>query len=336
MRILSIFALVLSGIVPAFEGASAALLGPEMPAVNIRQALRRDFIKVRLLAEEMLKQCPPDDCLLVGIGRSPTPLIAMIQAMLGPEAAMNIPRSDLRLLEPPDSEVIAAGEPAGREARSSLILGEAYGRLHDEKCKLEVYTPQNLKRFREHVGHFLESAAPRIGVRRVMIVDWADRGRTAINFNREFPQTPYPYEFLALTHSHSVQDKLSGNGIRSLVVSHHYREIFELHEYRNLAEYDQWSVRPPARQPMIPYTPPQPVTLAEKQRRFQDFRNSIFWAGGDHERWVRRRKKALDREYEALESYYELREAFRRKLTETHPTSLAKRLMSMCGSLLGI
>ncbi|HXW53811.1 MAG TPA: hypothetical protein VEL47_06875 [Myxococcota bacterium] len=43
------------------------------------QSLRRDFLSIHQVSQNVLKICPPDRCVIVGIGQSPTPFIAYLR-----------------------------------------------------------------------------------------------------------------------------------------------------------------------------------------------------------------------------------------------------------------
>ncbi|MGB0454896.1 MAG: hypothetical protein ACPGJV_14395 [Bacteriovoracaceae bacterium] len=50
------------------------------------------YPEVKIISEELLKICPPEDCVLVGVGRSPTPILAHLEALY-PKSVLNLPLS---------------------------------------------------------------------------------------------------------------------------------------------------------------------------------------------------------------------------------------------------
>lgn len=261
--------------------------GAELPTTSLKAALGRDYRDMRDLSIAILRTHPPSEYYYVGIGRSPTPVMAMIQSILGDSAGRNIPLSDMRLMRTGSED--AEADPA---------------------------------LFKRHMAHFLPVSAQEIGGKKILVIDWADTGATMVHLKRELSrlmgnrslESRLAFEYLALTHEiGDVSEKLRGHGITPLVVTGKLLSIFDEHRYREFAEYDQFSIaRRGGRTPSQGYEPPAPVTLAIKQRRHQEYCDSITYLGDDSERWVRRAKRALEREFLDLASYDSLKDGYRR------------------------
>ncbi len=58
---------------------------------------KSEFLQIQRISQYLLKACPPANCILVGIGRSPTPFMAYIQGLSEiKNYAYNLPLSDFR------------------------------------------------------------------------------------------------------------------------------------------------------------------------------------------------------------------------------------------------
>ena len=68
---------------------------PDFSRVDALKAAEIDFQIAKEIVHNILTVCPPTECYYVGVGRSPTLLIAMLQT-LAPESAMNFPFSAYR------------------------------------------------------------------------------------------------------------------------------------------------------------------------------------------------------------------------------------------------
>ena len=75
--------------VPLFLSSAKAL------ELEEEQLIENSYEEIRLLAHRLVSEFPPPGHLYVGVGRSPTPLIAFLQA-IDSEAAINFPLSDLK------------------------------------------------------------------------------------------------------------------------------------------------------------------------------------------------------------------------------------------------
>jgi len=128
----------------------------------------RDFLsegnEVRILGlvEAVEATCPPSKCVYVGLGRSPTPLIAALQAKHGDAAALNLPLSGFHVADP------------GRVAFLEGMRGPLSG---SERAALV-----------QHLDHFLGpriESARRQG-KRLVAIDYADTGATIVSFRSQF------------------------------------------------------------------------------------------------------------------------------------------------------
>ena len=55
----------------------------------------QDYEQAWQLTKFMIEKYPPDQYVYVGMGRSPTPITAMLKVLFGDEAAINIPLSNM-------------------------------------------------------------------------------------------------------------------------------------------------------------------------------------------------------------------------------------------------
>jgi len=120
-----------------------------------------------LAADELIAAHPPEDFLYVGLGRSPTPVIAALQARLGAGAALNVPwnRAITKLLR---GEVETTAYFFNESLRKRL-LGLSRAELD---AKLDVYFDAMLK-------------TALAGKRGVVLVDFSWRGSSILSAERE-------------------------------------------------------------------------------------------------------------------------------------------------------
>lgn len=72
---------------------------PDKPKVSLEEAVfgfTNDFDALYQLVNKIYRSCPPNRCLYVGLGRSPTPVIAFMKAKYGDSAAINVPVTSLK------------------------------------------------------------------------------------------------------------------------------------------------------------------------------------------------------------------------------------------------
>src|SRR4051812_47669655 len=91
----------------ALTSHSRAGFFDEMPKKPLSSALGIDYQPVLNLSLRVLKQYPSSQYYYIGLGRSPTVVIAMTQAILGPLSARNLPLADMRFMQPADLAEVA-------------------------------------------------------------------------------------------------------------------------------------------------------------------------------------------------------------------------------------
>ncbi|MBF0361325.1 MAG: phosphoribosyltransferase [Oligoflexia bacterium] len=110
--------------------------------------MEAEYIEIRDISLEILKRCPPKECIVIGIGRSPTPIIAFIHGLLESESAWNLPLSNFRY---------------GRK-KSQLQIAEG--------SKLEKHL---FSHFNNHLPTKCE-----IADKNILLVDFTDSGATLL------------------------------------------------------------------------------------------------------------------------------------------------------------
>jgi hypothetical protein len=56
--------------------SNSALAGPSSPPVSLSRA---ELIEIRQISDQILRECPPANCVLIGVGQSPTPFVAQLE-----------------------------------------------------------------------------------------------------------------------------------------------------------------------------------------------------------------------------------------------------------------
>lgn len=112
-------------ILPVFFSSAAAFAAPGGDVFirdgDVAREARADYVELRDLAQRIFKICPPRECLYVGVGQSPTPLLALIEAVTG-ETTISLPLSDVRQLQSQtDSGVLTAIEQGMRRHLSRYL-----------------------------------------------------------------------------------------------------------------------------------------------------------------------------------------------------------------------
>lgn len=182
---------------------------------NLNRYFSGDYRVIRKTTKLLLKQCPPQDCVLVGVGRSPTPLIAFAKALNGDDSALSLPLSYMGPLF--DVPIL--------EARSGV------------KRKF------NLSNFDQHMREFLPSDVL-LGGRKIVLVDFAQSGKSLIRTNsllRDYLGRERPLvemSVLGLSYYGDILKRLKEAGIGGIKVSFQAQEMFHGRYYRKLAEYD--------------------------------------------------------------------------------------------------
>jgi hypothetical protein len=288
-----------------------AQFGPEIKDVNVKQAMQ-DFGAIEKVAAQVTELCPPADCFYIGVGRSPTPIVAMLQAKLGNSSAINLPLSSM--------EGFANGSTMrGSDAPVTLAKTE-------------------IERLNLHFDHFVPSESVLKG-RRIMLVDFASTGeslnntRTQLNNYLSANHRSTQVEAAAIPENEISINNLKSMKINVLKADSRLTERLIGHQYKNLAEYEkfealQWrskrSLKTDAAE-MPPYfreyTPPDKITqTSKKAAAIAEQQHSSIWNSDtayNRESWAVKRRADEMKRIEGMEGYENLVDAFRSKLQPT-------------------
>ena len=144
--------------------------------LNLSVALAFDFIvgefeEIQSVSEEIMTKFPPNQYFYVGVGRSPTPFMAYIQA-IDPTASVNIPISSFR----------------ARLTGASSSYHHPLSLEHEAKLNRHFMKLLNLEQ---------------IGNRKILLIDFSERGDTLISLNQ------YLSKYLRLTHKPNKVEMLA-------------------------------------------------------------------------------------------------------------------------------
>ena len=282
-----------------------SMFGPELPRQTLQGALKSDFKHYENLTTEIQSTYGPN-VLFVGIGRSPTPIIAMMKAMSGVAPSVNLPFARLNL----------------------------FTEKLDEKEHIEINVTE--AEMRKRFAGLLDAIIGSLGTtapRKLVFLDCAHTGIGMINFRREFDrwnrERPadhrFDFELVALVHptQPQVRQRLESAGIKTIVTNSKLGSNFDNRIYREMAEYDSGPIN------YRGYKIPERQTIEMKQTAFMDNFNRS-WTDSDYykERWAVKRKAQEMKEYEKLASFDLLVEAYRNKLRDESDPSKSKNIFA--------
>jgi hypothetical protein len=280
------------------------MFGPEIDYADTFLAVA-DYDATKAAVLELFKRFPPSQFEYVGVGKSPTPVIALIKAILGEQRAHSLPLSNMGGFKP--NGLDRFGEP-------------------------EAYTDSLVTRLRSHFDHFLPKPENLNG-KGVVIIDFAERGDSLENSAREigsyyaerFPTATVRLPIVGIPQDQAAAARLRERGFdvleveKELVRSLAGAKYKQLHEFQNFNNSEVWASRP--------YQPPQRRTRENLQRWANREEQNTVYAGSDDASWVRKRKKKVAEGIEAIEGFdtlvdsYQARAADDRKLVTILRTS---------------
>ena len=291
-------------VVFTFGGHAAETAAPKQGSVDLARTWY--YRPVRDVATQIIARYPPERYHYVGVGRGPTPFMAMLQALLGEEAVTNLPLSYLRNLQPAKSFV--PEDPERPEAQKRLKL---------ESARKHTYTARTLERFHAHLDHFLPPRSTPAGQKTLLFIDFADTGTSIVNLKREVethnaqigPERARSYAYLGLIHQkNGVRDRLIRHQIENIELTGRALHAADAHLFKHLAEYSFWSVS--SSESHVP----EPNTREVKRRQIRQEMLPQRYRQQRHDRDLRDLRRRAIARYRAVEDYADLRRAFAGRL----------------------
>ena len=117
------FICILQFVVPDFHLLCFAMDPPHKRGAALPDEFPDDctFSELEQIGQEIISLFPPDKYLYIGIGRSPAPVIAWLQARAKVENPVQIPLSNFKLCKPVHGDNIGLPEFPSDEARAKLF-----------------------------------------------------------------------------------------------------------------------------------------------------------------------------------------------------------------------
>lgn len=211
-----------------------------LPNADLKTA-SSDFKAFRSLAQQIYELYPPSEYIYVGIGRSPTPLIAMMKASFGDTQAVNLPLTGM---------VTFAENPKEKDAFGERISNSyiSFDQDHD------IYTPLAHRKLRQHLDAFMPNAQ-QISGRKILLIDALGTGESLINSKHEIKEY-YSEKKLAvgvqvealgiMMHPQQLGTKrhpeysVKSPEYATILVPRRLRNRFIQRWYRGFAEYEQF------------------------------------------------------------------------------------------------
>ncbi len=211
-----LFVLITALLLMPGHNASAGLFMADPPKISLEKAIfgaQSDYSEVKTITYAIMARYPPAQYLYVGVGRSPTPLIAFMKAVLGEEAAVNVPLTTMR-----------------------AIRGGPYDLARIER-KLDI-----------HFDQFLPEASELRG-KKVLVIDFALTGRsleeTVAEIRRYFRHDGVTVNGFGLVYAN--EEDPATKRLRNLQIDHLQLSrrlgdrLFE-RAYSTYAEFDRFPV----------------------------------------------------------------------------------------------
>jgi hypothetical protein len=205
----------------AFASTSFAEETRNLTVHEVCDGSENHYFEVELIGLNLLDKYPPEKYLYVGPGSSPAVLIAFFKAVLGDEAAISIPLSQMRTFQP-GGTVDVHGE------------------------KRSTYTPQLVAKIRRLLEDFIPDEKTLAG-RKLLFIDFAHTGRSMVNMLREvntyLAENGRPLaEGYAYATESKTGNELMKHGIAYSYLGGNFGEKMRVSEFGNLAEYQPLSI----------------------------------------------------------------------------------------------
>lgn len=202
------------------SSSSASFFLSEDYNFNIKLAMAQ-YPLVRDTVFEIWERYDPKNHIFVGIGKSPTPIIALMQAISSEVEALNLPLSNIRGFKP--------------------------GGLNRYNYPQE-YNPQLVARLYQHFDHFLPQ---QVNGKRIIVIDFADTGETLIRSVEEIRRY-YAYNNpsqvkriigLGLVDSSRTEERLLSKRYHTLRLHANLGSAMIYHKYKRLAQYENFDLQ---------------------------------------------------------------------------------------------
>lgn len=212
-----------------------------------------EYDEIKSISLSVLRECPPKDCVVIGIGRSPTPILAFLQDLHEEKLenhAINIPLSSFRF--------------------STLPIPERYIMPLDDSSEKKLFA---------HFDSLLTDSS-RFAGKRVMLVDYTQSGESLFSAQKYFEkyfrsrEVNVDVEPLALVHKNN-RDRVTARAksfdvqTKMLDISRfeRFNANMRLERYDKLSEYKRYKVTGP-----MPYWLDKP----KRNKEYLSLKNSIM------------------------------------------------------------
>lgn len=140
----------------------------DLPAMKPGKYRFGEYSAIRNTALAILRKYPPSEYLYVGIGRSPTPVIAAIQAILGTESARNVPFSN-RFKDFDPDKPLTGGKI--EENMHGILIDHDERIMHDRKDRARFWEV-----FKKKLPKFAD-----LGGKKILVIDFVASGASLKN-----------------------------------------------------------------------------------------------------------------------------------------------------------
>lgn len=176
-----------------------------------------EYESLREIVIRLLRQCPPQNCVYVGLGASPTPLLAIIEGLYGEQATVHLPASRLH-----------------GEYNASRFMRTDYGEPRFERV------------FARHFAHFLPNE--KIAGKKILLVDYANSGQSLTLVTKLLRRwlrktgKKVPVRSVGLIGKEELRMNLKFKGISSIKLNPTMQHHLIQHGYDKFRKYEQWFV----------------------------------------------------------------------------------------------
>jgi hypothetical protein len=213
------------------------IFGPSVAELTVRETLKQ-YKEIKRVDLELLNRFPPSEYVYVGIGRSPTPFMSLLQATVGQNAAVNVPLTDMSNFKPGGYVHGLSPGNAGYVTRNGVTTPVVYDPINYERLVL---------RLRKHFDYFLPRPSDLKG-KKILLFDFASTAESLINSKREIsnyyqaltPGQPIRVEAIGIPEAEDSEKALKDNRIEVISVSKKVRKYLTQTQFKNLAEYGQF------------------------------------------------------------------------------------------------
>jgi hypothetical protein len=196
----------------------------------------QDYAQARELTKIILERYPPDEYVYVGMGRSPTPITAMLKTLFGDDAAINVPLSNMATFSP-------------NPKQKGVFMGDD-GELHS--VGPPTRTQERVYNLRHHLDQFIPPDE-KLGGRKILLIDYANSGDSLVNGDREIreylrernPAHPTELKSFGFAESDGVRSILKRKSIAGYEPPTSLKHLFSVRAFAATSEYPQLSIYDP-------------------------------------------------------------------------------------------